>query len=290
MRHLLAMILAASPALAEVPQVVTDIPPVHALVAQVMGDLGAPVLLLERGADEHDFQLRPSQMGAVAEAGLVVWIGPELTPWLADALQARGEGGASLPLLAAEGTRRRSFVDDDGHDHGGTDPHAWLDPGNATLWLNLIAGELSHLDPANAATYAANARAAQGRIEAMDGQVAALLAPFAKAPVVTFHDAYGYFFAHYGLTLADTVALGDAAAPGAARLSELRATMKTGAVLCIFPEVQHDPALVEQMAEGTGARIGGALDPVGAMLEPGPDAYAALITGTAQVLADCLAD
>ena len=52
---------------AEVPKVVTDIPPVHALVAQVMGNLGQPQLLLAKGADEHDFALKPSQMQGIAE-------------------------------------------------------------------------------------------------------------------------------------------------------------------------------------------------------------------------------
>ncbi|MDK2776005.1 MAG: zinc ABC transporter substrate-binding protein, partial [Tabrizicola sp.] len=65
MRYIIALALTATPALAEVPRVVTDIPPVHALVAQVMGELGQPELLLAKGADEHDFQLKPSQAGAV---------------------------------------------------------------------------------------------------------------------------------------------------------------------------------------------------------------------------------
>jgi zinc transport system substrate-binding protein len=58
-------------------------------------------------------------------------------------------------------------------------------------------------------------------------------------------------------------------------------------VACIFPEVQHDPALVEQVADGTDAVIGGALDPVGSSLEPGPGAYAALLTGIAETLLAC---
>ena len=107
--------------------------------------------------------------------------------------------------------------------------------------------------------------------------------------MVTFHDAYGYFGDHYGLTFAGSIALGDASSPGAARLSELRATMEAGEVLCIFPEAQHDPALVTQMAEGTGARVGGLLDPVGSTLEPGPGAYEALMKGMATTFADCLA-
>ena len=295
MRHLVALLLAvATPSFAETPSVVTDIPPVHALVAQVMGDLGTPILLLAKGADEHDFALRPSQAGQVADAGLVVWIGPELTPWLENALKNRAEGSASLELLDAKGTRTQPFPEtepeeaDHEHEHGSVDPHAWLDSGNAKVWLGLIAAELSTLDPANAATYAANAAKAAVDIDALDAAVAATLLPVRGKPIVMFHDAFGYFAARYDLTIAGTIALGDAASPGAKRLSELRATMQTGDVLCIFPEVQHDPMLVTQMAEGTGARIGGGLDPVGSSLEPGAGAYAALLSGIAQTIADCV--
>jgi zinc transport system substrate-binding protein len=296
MRYIITFLATTTPALAEVPSVVTDIPPVHALVAQVMGDLGQPVLLLAKGADEHDFQLKPSQAGAVADADLVVWIGPELTPWLDSAMESRPEGAAALGLLDAEGTLRLGYGEtaeaqghdhDDGHDHDGEDPHAWLDPDNAKVWLGLIAAELGRLDRENAAAYTANAVASGERIAALDAEVAAILLPVQSKPIVTFHDAFGYFANHYGLTVAGSIAVGDAASPGAARLVELRATLEAGEGLCIFPEVQHDPALVTQMAEGTGARIGGPLDPVGSSLDAGPGAYAALLTGMAQVIADC---
>jgi zinc transport system substrate-binding protein len=327
MRYIITLALTTTPALAEVPEVVTDIPPVHALVAEVMGDLGQPVLLLERGADEHDFQLRPSQAAVVAGSDLVVWIGPDLTPWLEGALETRPEGASALALLTAEGTFTRAYGEEghdhdhgaeahaaeghdhaeEGHDHGGeghdhgeeghdhghahdgTDPHAWLDPGNGRVWLGLIAEELSRLDPANAATYAANAAAAGERIDALEAELTTLLAPVQGKPLVTFHDAYGYFGDHFGLNFAGSITLGDASSPGAKRLAELRATMEAGEVLCIFPEAQHDTALVTQMAEGTGARIGGTLDPVGSTLEPGPGAYAALLRGMATTLADCVA-
>lgn len=295
MRYIITLLLTATPALAEVPAVVTDIPPIHSLAAQVMGDLGQPVLLLARGADEHDFQLKPSQAGAVADADLVVWIGPELTPWLESALEARPEGAAALALLDAQGTMVRGYGeghedeghDDVGHDHGSEDPHAWLDPDNARAWLGLIAAELSRLDPGNAATYQANAMAAGEGVAALDAEVVAILAPVKGRPIVSFHDAFGYFGDHYGLSFVGSIALGDAASPGAARLAELRGELEAGGVVCIFPEIQHDPALVSQMAEGTAVKIGGALDPVGSSLEVGPGAYAALLTGLARTIADC---
>ncbi|MFN3606795.1 MAG: metal ABC transporter solute-binding protein, Zn/Mn family, partial [Cypionkella sp.] len=180
MRYIISFALSiggAAAAQAQVPRVITDIPPVYALTSQVMGDLGAPVLLLERGADEHDFQLRPSQMGDIVSADLAIWIGPELTPWLARAWQGAKAGAVSLPLLAVKGTFIQSYGagemaaqsaqeghdhaaqdeghhddkddHDDHHDHAhtGIDPHAWLDPHNASLWLDAIAAALAAKDP-----------------------------------------------------------------------------------------------------------------------------------------------
>ena len=67
----------------------------------------------------------------------------------------------------------------------------------------------------------------------------------------------------------------------------MRAELQAGEVVCLFPEVQHDPAMGVQLAEGTTVRIGGALDPVGSSLEAGPGAYAALLEGIARTIADC---
>jgi zinc transport system substrate-binding protein len=262
----------------------------------------------------------------LAEAGLVIWVGPEMTPWLDRTLDGLSDGGARLGLLATTGTATRSFGEvghqdhaDEGHDHeakaenghdhateakaeeghdhaeeghdhahDGVDPHAWLDPGNAQVWLAAIAAELGRLDPQNAATYAANAEVAAGRIAALDAEIAAQLQPVADRPFVVFHDAYGYFADHYGLTVAGAIALGDAASPGAAHLKELQAQMAAGQALCIFPEANHDPKLVAIMADGTGVEVGGALDPEGSSLEPGPDLYEGLLEGMAQTLSACL--
>lgn len=300
MRYTISLLLATLPSFAhaEVPRVVADIPAVHALVAQVMGDLGAPVLLLAKGADEHDFALRPSQAQAVAEADLVVWIGPDLTPWLDRALG--GAAGVPLALLAAQGTLTRDYPADaavaheaheeGGESHEGTDPHVWLDPGNAVVWLGLIAAELARLDPENAARYAGNAAAAVTEVQALDAELAAMLAPVAARPFVTFHAAYGYFIAHYGLRFAGALREGDAAAPGAARIVALQGEFAAGGIVCAFPEMQHDPVQLAQLVEETGVKLGAALDPVGSSLEPGAGAYAALLRGVAATLAECLKD
>jgi zinc transport system substrate-binding protein len=307
MRYIISLLLTSValagatvlPAHADVPKVVTDIPPVHALVAQVMGNLGAPILLLTRGANGHDFQLRPSQAQDIAGADLIVWIGPEMTPWLDRAIPALAAQTETLPLLAAEQTNRLTYGDADDHDpdgthddhdhgHSGIDPHAWLDPDNARAWLALIAAELSRIDPEHGATYTDNAnRSAQG-IAALDARLTAQLAPIKDAPFVTQHDAYGYLTAHFGLTPVGSVAMGDASAPGAARLQALGRSLRDQGAVCLFPEAQHDPALLTQLAEGSTVRIGGALDPAGSLQDPGPGAYAATLQAIADTLVDCL--
>lgn len=332
MRYTISVALAsllAGPALAEVPRVVTDLPPVHSLVAQVMGDLGEPDLLLGQGADPHSFQLRPSQARALANADLVVWIGPVMTRWLERALE--GRKGEELRLMQVAGTHLQDFGEgaahdhaghghdhadedhdhageghdhadeghsqgDEAHDHGaheghshtGLDPHAWLDPENAQLWLTAVARELGHLDPENAATYAANAEAARAALAELDRETAARLDEARNQPFYVFHDAYGYFAGHYGLTVQGSVSAGDAAAPGAAHLADLRAEM-AGTPRCIFPEAQHDAKLARQIAQETGAKAGPALDPSGSTLEPGPQLYANLIRGLADGILSCVA-
>lgn len=297
MRYIISLPLAILPLplLAEVPVVVTDIPPVHAIVSQVMGDLGAPVLLLEKGADEHDFQLRPSQMEAIAYADLVVWVGPELTPWLDRALE--GSAAASLPLLDHAPVLRsydeaahqdETAEEHDAHVHDGLDPHAWLDPTNAAAWAGVIAADLAQRDPEHAAVYAGNAARAAAQIMAMDGMLQATLARAKSQPFLTQHDAYGYFTAHFGMTYAGALSAGDAAPVGAAHLQQVQAAVAAGGAVCLFPEAQHDPALLEQVMQGTPARMGGALDPVGSTLTAGPAAYDALMRGMAETLAACL--
>lgn len=315
MRYTIALCmasLAATPGLAEVPRVVTDIPPVHSLVAQVMGDLGTPELLLERGADEHSFQLRPSQAAALNDAGVVFWVGHELTPWLERALEGVPETVVQVSLLDAAGTITREYAAEDthahegeahedehadeavhaegehDHEHSGADPHAWLAPANATVWVGVIAAELSRIDPANADGYAANAATAVANIAAADAAAKATLAPVADRPFVVFHDAFGYFADSYGITIAGAISEGDAAAPGAARVAAMRDMVAAGGAVCLFPEVQHDPALLEQIIEGTAARTGGALDPVGSSYEPGPQMYGTLLTDMATTIATCL--
>ncbi len=296
--------VAALPAFAAPPQVVADIAPVASLVAQVMKGVASPELLLSQGTSPHEATLRPSQAKMLSGADLVVWVGPELSPWLGEALTALSEA-QQLELVDNPATKLRQFseaemaaADEDHegegedahhHDHDGVDPHVWLSPDNAAAWLPVIAEELATLDPDNAETYRANAANAAAGIADLKAQIAAQLAPYQGAKIVTFHDAFGYFARDFGLDIAGSVRPGDATAPSAASVSALKAIVTQEQISCAFTEPGFDPALLNAIASDAGIRIG-VLDPIGALQEPGPDNYAATLTAIADNAAACLSE
>lgn len=310
----LPLILAAA-ASAEVPSVAVDIAPVHSLVARVMEGVGSPDLILPSGASPHGYSMRPSEARMLQNADLVVWIGEDLTPWLAGPVATLAGEAESLELLEAEGTTVLEFRegatfeahghdeedhgheehehgdhahdDGHGHDHHGHDPHAWLDPQNARLWLGVIAEHLAALDPENARTYAANAAAGQAELDALSGEIEAALAPVRAAPFVVFHDAYQYFETRFGVTAAGSITLADASDPSPARIAEIQRKVADLGVACAFAEPQFNPGLIDTVFRGTEARIG-TIDPLGSALQPGAQLYPQLLTEMADSLVACL--
>ncbi|EPX80998.1 zinc ABC transporter substrate-binding protein [Litoreibacter arenae] len=295
---LLSSILFASPAFADVPRVVTDIAPVHSLVAQVMGELGEPEVLVTASASPHSFALRPSQAGALEQAQAVFWVGESLTPWLEPTLDRLSADAVQVELLHlpetqtlefrdADGFEAHDHDDDHGHDaHGDIDPHAWLNPDNAMVWLDAVATELSTLDPENAATYDANAQAAKEALAETVAQIETTLAPAKDTAFIVFHDAYHYFEARFGIEAIAAISLGDAATPGPARVERIQETVRQNGVSCAFSEPQFSDGLLATVLDGTDARVA-VLDPLGAALPLGPQHYEATLRAMADAIAGC---
>ncbi|NRQ24616.1 zinc ABC transporter substrate-binding protein [Aliiroseovarius sp. xm-g-7] len=179
--------------------------------------------------------------------------------------------------------------DDHGHDHrpGGSDPHAWLDPENADLWLTRIAETLAHLDPEHAATYQRNADQARAELTALEGELRAQLAPVQSTPFVVFHDAYQYFESHFGLAAAGAISLGDASRPSPARLIALQEAVRENGIRCALAEPQFDPGLFATVFDSSGVEVR-VIDPLGTSLTPGPALYGDLLRDMGKSLAGCL--
>ena len=122
-----AMTLMATTALADVPQVATDIAPVHGLAARVMQGVGEPHLVVPPGASPHGHSMRPSDARALAKADAVFWIGEALTPWLEGPVENLAGQAHVVELLGAGNTLALPFRETaafgvdahDGHDDHG---------------------------------------------------------------------------------------------------------------------------------------------------------------------------
>ena len=311
------MTLMSTSVMADVPNVAADIAPVHSLVSRVMEGVGAPKLVIKSGASPHDYRLRPSEAKALQDADLVFWMGEELTPWMNGALETLASKASITTLLDQEGVTLHDFresalfeahdhdedkdhKDHDEHDdhdddkdhkdhddHGGHDPHAWLSPENAKLWLNIIASKLSVADPQNAASYFMNAAAGQAEMEEMIVEVNVMLKPVQGGKFVVFHDAYQYFENDFDFYASGAISLGDSSDPSPARIQKVQKRIRDEGIQCVLAEPQFNEGLVVTVMEGSEATAS-VIDPLGAELNTGPNLYTQLIKNMAKTLRDCL--
>ena len=306
---------------ADVPSIAVDIAPVHSLVAQVMGEIGNPALVVSPGASPHRYSLRPSEARALQDADIVFWVSAGLTPWLADTIVTLTPDATRVELLEVDGItelpKRESAlferhgrdedadkhhdgeehdVDGEGDEHASDsesehehelDPHAWLDPSNAIIWLDTIADTLSKSDPANSETYMANAASGKAELEDLKSEIHNILAPMHDRSFIVFHDAYHYFENAFDFPAAGAISLGDASKPSPGRIQQIHDLVAQANVTCVLTEPQFNPDLVNTVLDGTDAQTS-TTDPLGSHLDIGATLYPQLLRDLAQTLADCV--
>jgi zinc transport system substrate-binding protein len=288
-------LLSSGPVLADPPppRVVVSIKPLHGLVAAVMDGVAEPRLIVSGTASPHDYALKPSDARALEAAQLLVWVGKDFEAWLgksargAKAQLAMREITGMTVLETREGGVWEGEHHDHHHDQDEIDGHLWLDPDNAARLIDAVAVRLKSLDPAHAERYDANAARTRQRLSELDKTLATKLKPLAGKPYVVFHDAHHYFEARYGLNPVGAITIDPERPPSAKRMAALRDRLKASGAGCVFREPHFSSPAAQTLAEAAGARLG-QLDPEGALVEPGPDAYFTTMTALADSLADCL--
>jgi zinc transport system substrate-binding protein len=294
---LLAALLVAGTARAEVPRVLVSIAPLHSLASAVMAGVGQPDLLVPGNVSDHDYAMRPSDLRKIAGADLVIWVGGALETYLDKPL--RTEGVPALAILEAPGVEPRVYAaggeephshaegEEHGHEHLGLDPHVWLDPIRSQAVVSAIAERLSELDGAHAEAYRRNAEATKAQLQALDAEIRTILAPVSVKLFITFHDGYGYFVARYGLHQAGRLSVHPEQQAGAASLRALKEQVVEQKIVCAFAEPQFDPEALEALVGNAEINVG-VLDAIGADLEPGPGLYGQLLRKNAGAIAACL--
>ena len=153
--------------------------------------------------------------------------------------------------------------DHDGHDHGAFDPHAWQSLKNAVNYVDNITAALAKVDPVNAATFYGNRAAYVAEILSLDAEIRKTVAglPTNRRTVVTSHDAFQYFGRDFGLTFLAPQGLSTEAEASAKDVARLIRQMREKKISAVFVENITDPRLLKQIANETGAAIGGTLYP-----------------------------
>lgn len=114
-----------------------------------------------------------------------------------------------------------------------------------------------------------------------------MLAPVQGKGYFVFHDAYGYFEKHYGLSPLGYFTVNPEIQPGAQRLHQIRTQLVEHKAVCVFAEPQFRPAVINAVAKGTDVRSG-VLDPLGSTIALGRDSYADFLLQLSNQYVSCL--
>jgi len=225
-------------------------------VREVGGEAVEVEQILQPNSDPHDYEPRPSDVEAVADAELVFVSGRGLDDW-AEELVSDSGGDAQIVDLGAMAPIR---LGGEGHEHdeeSELDPHWWHDPRNVEAAVPGIEKALVVAVPTRKAELVRNADAYLAELRALDAGIARCIdsVPAAQRKLVTDHDAFGYFANRYGIEVVGAAIPSQTtqAQASAKDLSELAKTIEAENVKAVFPESSLSASVVEAIARQTGA-------------------------------------
>ncbi len=233
---------------------------------EIMGDSAEVISILAPGADPHTYQPTPDDVQIVLQADICIENGIHLEgkSWMATLAK-----DAEKPLITAtKGLQPLSIGDD---DQKVNDPHAWFSPKNVALYVNNITRSMSGYFPEQATSYQARAKLYLQQLRVLDAWIREQVSriPPERRILVTTHDAFNYFCREYKfnanndyLSIAP-VGWSTGAEVGAGITPERRKmvvkSIKDSGAPAIFVETTINPKQIREIAQETGAAIGGEL-------------------------------
>lgn len=260
--------------------VVATIFPLADFVKNVAGDKVDIVTLLRPGDSPHTYEPSSRDMKAVTRARLLVINGAGLDFWVEKLKSAASDNlavvDASL-VLEQEGLLLSGDEhEDEADDHGGTNPHYWLDPVLAQKQVEAIASALAEADPDNGDFYLDNAAAYVGELESLDEEIRETTGDFSSREFIAFHASWTYFANRYDLVEAAVIQEAPGKEPSVAYIKGVVDLAKSLKVKAIFAEPQFSTDAAEAIASDSGAKVL-LLDPLGGPGLKGRDSYIALM-------------
>jgi ABC-type Zn uptake system ZnuABC Zn-binding protein ZnuA len=279
--------LAARPSLPPVPSSTATAPrtvaatifPLYDIIRNVAGDTLKVQLILPPNAEPHTYEPTPSAMAAVRSSAVVMAIGHGLDDWIKPLADSSGVPVVTMDhgitLLPAAAGAEESSQDDD--------PHYWLNVTNAKIITAVVEQELATRFPEMAPVFRQNAAAYAAQLDAADAAVRSRLAGLASRDLATFHGAYNYFAAAYGLTVTGIFEPYPGREPSPQFLADLKSRLDATGTRAVYFEPSFDPAGLRTFAAENGLRIG-MLDDLGGA--PGRETLIDTLLFDAQSIAD----
>jgi zinc/manganese transport system substrate-binding protein len=298
------------------------------MVERIGGEHIALTTLVGPDGDSHVYQPTPKAARSVAESDVLFLNGLDFEGWLERLAEAASFDGAMVvatngvvPIAFDDHDDHDDEKHDDhddhddhndekhdehddhddhddekhddhaGHDHGAFDPHAWQSLENAVIYANNIAAGLAQADPENAGDYYANRAAFVAEVEMLSADIEAMMKslPADKRTVVTPHDAFGYFAATYDLTFVAPQGMSTESEVSAGDVAALITQIREESISAVFIESITDNRMMEQIANETGATIGGTLYSDALSAKSGPaSTYLDMMRHNATTLFDAL--
>ena len=256
------------------------------MAQNVAGDAADVVSITKPGAEIHNYQPTPGDLIAAQDADLILWNGLNLEQWFEQFLANLGDVPS---VVVTEGIAPMGIGE--GPYAGKPNPHAWMSPSDALIYVENIRKAFVAADPANEATYNANAAAYSAKITATVEPIRAALAaiPEERRWLATSEGAFSYLARDFGLKelYLWPINADQQGTPQQVRhvIDEVRANH----VPAIFSESTISPKPAEQVARETGIVYGGVLY-VDSLSEPdGPvPTYLDLLSVTTSTIAQGL--
>jgi zinc/manganese transport system substrate-binding protein/manganese/iron transport system substrate-binding protein len=243
-------------------RIVTSLEIFADMARNVAGERGDVRALLPSGSDPHTFELAPGRARDIAQADVVFINGLELEHTIEDVVMNNATGPVielteGLPVIAGDEHEEDEHEGEEGHAHEEGNPHMWLDAARAASYVERIREALIDVDPGGRATYESNADAYLAELDALDREFAAAIdeVPAANRKLVTFHDAYPYLAARYGLEVVAVVVPSPGQEPSARDVADLVETLRSAGVPAAFKEPQFNADILDQAAGEANVRV-----------------------------------
>ncbi|WP_425605555.1 metal ABC transporter substrate-binding protein [Luteolibacter rhizosphaerae] len=237
-------------------RVVTSFTIIADMAREVAGDAAIVESITKPGTEIHGYDPTPKDIVKAQQADLVLWNGMNLELWFEKFFQNLKDVPSAV---LTEGVTPMGITE--GPYTGKPNPHAWMSPANAAIYVENIRKALVQMDPANEATYNANAAAYVAKIKALDEPVRQKLAaiPEEQRWLVSSEGAFSYLCANYGLKQLYLWPINADAQGTPQQVRKVIDGVRANKIPVIFSESTVSDKPAQQVAQETGSRYGGVL-------------------------------